>query len=365
MSDSLRTTPLHSRHLALGAKTADFGGWDMPIEYAGTVAEHSAVREAVGIFDVSHMGKVRVSGTGALDYLNSMLANDLERVADGQAQYSMLCNESGGVIDDLIVYRWSPEHLFIIPNASNAAQVVAALTAQAPEGVLVEDLHDDLGIIAVQGPASAQVLSAMGLPSDHDYMSMVTAEFESTDLVVCRTGYTGERGFEIVAPAATLPALWDRLCAEIDRVGGMPAGLGARDTLRTEMGYPLHGQDISPDISPVQAGLTWAVGWSKPDFPGRSVLVDQRANGVQRRLVALAARERGIPRPHMSVLDATGARVVGEVTSGTFSPTLKQGIALALVDAYLTVGDEVLVDIRGRQSPFTVTALPFVPSSTR
>ena len=362
---ALRQTPLHARHVALGAKTGDFGGWDMPIEYSGTVAEHMAVRTTVGIFDVSHMGKVRVSGAGTCDFLNSMLVNDLERVADGQAQYSMLCNASGGVVDDLIVYRWSPDHVFIIPNASNAASVVATLSAQAPDGVLDEDLHDELGILAIQGPRSGDVLDAMGLPSGHDYMSMISAQFAGTDVVVCRTGYTGERGFEIVAPAEVLPALWDRLCEEIERVDGMAAGLGARDTLRTEMGYPLHGQDISAEISPVQAGLSWAIGWSKPEFPGRSALSAQREAGVQRRIVALIARERGIPRPHMTVLDAAGEVVLGEVTSGTFSPTLKQGIALALVDAGLSVGDEVLVDIRGRQSPFTVTAVPFVPSSTR
>ncbi len=362
---SLRQTPLHSRHVDLGAKTGDFGGWDMPIEYAGTVAEHAAVRSTVGIFDVSHMGKVRVSGAGALTFLNSVLANDLDRIGDGQAQYSMLCNETGGVIDDLIVYRWSPEHVFIIPNASNAASVVAVLAERAPDGVLVENLHDDLGIIAVQGPLSEQVLTAMQLPADNEYMSMVTAGYRGADVVVCRTGYTGERGFEIVAPRAVLPDLWDELCSRIAQVEGMPAGLGARDTLRTEMGYPLHGQDISPDISPVQAGLTWAIGWSKPEFYGREALIAQRAAGVDRRLVALLAQERGIPRPHMAVLDAAGARIVGEVTSGTFSPTLKQGIALALVDSAVEVGDDVQVDIRGRHSPFRVVALPFVPSSTR
>jgi aminomethyltransferase len=361
----LRRTPLHSRHLARGAKTADFGGWDMPIEYVGTVAEHTAVRTTVGLFDVSHMGKVSVTGAGALEFLNGVLANDLNRIHDGKAQYSMLCNAEGGVIDDLIVYRWSPEHIFIIPNASNAATVVSALRAVAPDGVSINDQHDALGIIAIQGPQSRSVLRAIGVPADLDYMSMVKGEYAGAEVVVCRTGYTGELGFEIVAPSEILGVLWDDLCLHAEAVEGMPAGLGARDTLRTEMGYPLHGQDISPAISPVQAGISWAIGWQKPEFQGRNALTEQRSQGVSKHLVALIASERGIPRPHMEVFDSTGENLIGEVTSGTFSPTLKQGIALALVESGIRVGDVVLVDIRGRKSSFSVTALPLVPSSTR
>ena len=189
MTDTpLKQTPLHSRHVAAGAKTADFGGWDMPIEYDGVVAEHTAVRTAVGLFDVSHMGKVRIHGPGAVDFLNGLLANDLDRVGAGQAQYSMLCNDAGGVIDDLIVYRWADDEVFIIPNASNAATAVAALTAAAPAEVTVDDHHLDHGIIAVQGPRSTEVLAALGLPTDHDYMSMARAEFGGQPIIVCRTG---------------------------------------------------------------------------------------------------------------------------------------------------------------------------------
>ena len=358
---TLRQTPLHSRHTDLGAKMADFGGWDMPIEYAGTVAEHTAVREDVGVFDVSHMGYTEVTGPGAIAWLNTVVANDLERVGAGQAQYNLLCDESGGVIDDLIVYRIDDDHAFIVPNASNSDAVVAALTAAAASsGITVADKREDYGILAVQGPRSDAVLEAVGLPCGHDYMSFVRASWQDTPAVVCRTGYTGERGYEILAPAAVIPALWDAVVA----AGATPAGLGARDTLRTEMGYPLHGHELSVDITPVQAGLVWAVGWDKPAFAGRDALTSERAAGPRRRLRGIAAVERAIPRPDMPVLSADGA-TVGVVTSGTFSPTLKQGIALALVDAGLKVGDEVLVDIRGRQSPFTVTALPFVPSSTR
>ncbi len=363
---ALQTTPLHSRHLALGAKTADFGGWDMPIEYAGVVAEHTAVRTSVGVFDVSHMGKLAVYGPGAAAFLNSVLANDLDRIEAGQAQYSMLCNDAGGVIDDLIVYRWSDDGVFVIPNAANAASVVAVLQDAAPDGIVLDDQHLTHGIIAVQGPRSAEVLAALGFPVDHDYMSMAMTRFGDAPVVVCRTGYTGEHGYELVAPNTVLGDLWDAVVAQAGAVGGGPAGLGARDTLRTEMGYPLHGQDISPTITPVEAMLGWAVGWDKPAFAGRDALVAQREAGPDRRLRGLLALERGIPRPHMAVhRDGLDGPVVGEVTSGTFSPTLKQGIALALLDAAVAVDDEVVVDVRGRPARFVVVKPPFVEPSTR
>jgi aminomethyltransferase len=283
-SHVLKKTPLFDRHVALGAKTADFGGWDMPIEYSGVVAEHTAVRTAVGVFDVSHMGKVAVYGEGAVDFLNSILANDLDRIPAGKAQYSMLCNESGGVIDDLIVYRWSDDGVFIIPNASNAAAVVAALRAAAPAGITIDDQHLTHGIIAVQGPKSDDVMRDLGLPFDHDYMSMAQTRWHDAPVVVCRTGYTGEHGYELVAPNEVLVDLWDAVVASAESAGGLPAGLGARDTLRTEMGYPLHGQDISPTISPVTAGLGWAIGWDKPAFAGRDALLAEKAAGPARRL---------------------------------------------------------------------------------
>ena len=358
---TLRQTPLHSRHTDLGAKMADFGGWDMPIEYAGTVAEHTAVREDVGVFDVSHMGYTEVTGPGAIAWLNTVVANDLDRVGAGQAQYNLLCDESGGVIDDLIVYRIDDDHAFIVPNASNSDAVVAALTAaSAGSGVTVTDKREDYGILAVQGPRSDAVLEAVGLPCGHDYMSFVRASWQDNPAVVCRTGYTGERGYEILAPAAVIPALWDAVIA----AGATPAGLGARDTLRTEMGYPLHGHELSLDITPVQAGLVWAVGWDKPAFSGRDALVAERAAGPRRRLRGLLAVERAIPRPEMPVLSVDGAPV-GETTSGTFSPTLKQGIGLALLDPAIAEGDEVVVDVRGRQARFTVTKPPFVPPHVR
>jgi aminomethyltransferase len=366
---SLKRTVLHDRHVAAGAKTADFGGWDMPIEYTGVVAEHTAVRTAVGIFDVSHMGKVRIHGDGAAAFLNALLANDLDRVSDGQAQYSMLCNERGGVIDDLIVYRWADDEIFMIPNASNAATVVAALRAAAPASVTIDDHHETLGIIAVQGPNSEALIASMGMPADHDYMAMARTEFRGEPVIVCRTGYTGEHGYELVAPVGVLVDLWDALLARRDEFGVVRAGLGARDTLRTEMGYPLHGQDISADITPVEAGLAWAIGWDKPEFAGRAALTEQRAEGPTRRLRGLLSSDRGIPRPHMQVRavadEPLSGPIVGEVTSGTFSPTLKQGVALALLDSSIAIGDEVVVDVRGRESTFTVVKPPFVAASTR
>ena len=368
-NETLRRTPLFDRHQAAGAKTADFGGWDMPIEYTGVVAEHNAVRSAVGIFDVSHMGKLAVYGDGAVAFLNSLLANDLDRIAAGQAQYSMLCNDDGGVIDDLIVYRWSDDGAYVIPNASNAAIVASVLRRAAPEGITIDDQHLTHGIIAVQGPRSSEVLGGLGFPVDHDYMSMARSDFAGSPVIVCRTGYTGEHGYELVAPVGVLVDLWDALLSGVTSVGGLPAGLGARDTLRTEMGYPLHGQDISPEITPVEAMIGWAVGWDKPEFAGREALLAQRAAGPRRRLRGLLSLDRGIPRPHMQVRavadSVLAGDIIGEVTSGTFSPTLRKGIALALLDTSVEIGDEVAVDVRGREPRFTVVKPPFVQPSTR
>ena len=341
----------------------------MPIEYQGVVAEHGSVRTAVGIFDVSHMGKVRIHGEGAVDALNAVLANDIDRIGDGQAQYTLLCNEAGGVVDDLIVYRWSADEVFMVPNAANASEVVGALRNALPAGVQVDDHHHDHGIIAVQGPRSAEAIAALGLPSEHDYMTMVSVTYAGKPAIVCRTGYTGEHGYELVLPTEVLGTAWDALVELESSLGLVPAGLGSRDTLRTEMGYPLHGQDISPSISPVQAGLGWAIGWDKPAFSGRDALLQERADGPSRRLRGLRATDRGIPRPHMQVHAASDTELagspVGEVTSGTFSPTLRQGIALALIDPTVAIGDEVMVDVRGRPSRFEVVKPPFVQPSTR
>jgi aminomethyltransferase len=358
---ALRRSPLHDRHVALGAKLADFGGWEMPIDYpgGGVLKEHAAVREAVGVFDVSHLGKALVRGPGAAAYVDSCLTNSLDRIVPGQAQYTLCCLDNGGVVDDLIVYLRSSDEVFLVPNAANTAAVVELLRAQAPDGVDVVDQHEDYGVLAVQGPSSAAVLDALGLPSELGYMEWTDALWAGVPVVVCRTGYTGEHGYELLPPWNAAARLWDAVLAAGATYGIRPCGLGARDTLRTEMGYPLHGQDLSPMITPVQARLGWAVGWSKPTFWGRESLVAERAAGPARVLRGLVALDRGIPRAHQNVLGPDGS-VVGEVTSGTFSPTRSVGIGLALLEAAVAEGDELLVDVRGRSIRVSVVRPPFV-----
>ncbi|QQY23352.1 glycine cleavage system aminomethyltransferase GcvT [Dermacoccus nishinomiyaensis] len=361
-----KLSPLDERHRALGAKMADFGGWDMPIEYpgGGVVREHTAVRERVGIFDVSHLGKATVKGAGALDFVNSCLTNDLRKIGPGQAQYTMCCDESGGVVDDLIVYVKAEDDLFLIPNATNTAEVVRRLKEAAPEGIEVADAHEEYAVLAVQGPKSDEVVSALALPVDHDYMSFDEADWQGRPVTVCRTGYTGERGYELVCRWDDALALWDALVEAAAPYEGLPCGLGARDTLRTEMGYPLHGQDLSLDITPVQARSGWAVGWKKDAFWGKDALTKEKAEGPRRISRGLKLTGRGIPRAHCIVRDAEGAEL-GEVTSGTFSPTLGMGVALALVSPMLAEGDQVVVDVRGRMLEAVVTKPPFVEVQTR
>ncbi|HTZ44818.1 MAG TPA: glycine cleavage system aminomethyltransferase GcvT [Jatrophihabitans sp.] len=366
----LRRSPLHDRHADLGAKLADFGGWEMPIEYSasggGVIAEHTAVRTAVGVFDVSHLGKATVAGPGARAFVNSCLTADLGKIGPGQAQYTLCCNPVGGVIDDVFSYLISDDEVFLMPNAANAARVIGLLAEAAPGPITVTDQHEGFAVIAVQGPRSADVLHALGLPTELDYVSFVDAEFDGRPVRVCRTGYTGEHGYELIPAWDDALQLWDALVETARQHGGMPAGLGARDTLRTEMGYPLHGQDLTEEISPVQAGSTWAVGWKKDEFWGRDALLAERADGPARKLRGLLLTDRGVPRGHMAVLDGTGTEV-GVTTSGTFSPTLKQGIALALLDTAAGVqnGDQVQIDVRGRRLAAKVVPLPFVDSHVR
>jgi aminomethyltransferase len=367
---ALKHTALHDRHLALGAKFAEFGGWEMPLEYSGVVKEHTAVRTTVGVFDVSHLGKLVVRGDGAAEFLNSCLSNDLARIQKGQAQYTLCCDDvTGGVVDDLIVYFKDDDHLLLVPNAANSAEVQRRLMAAAPAGVTITDHHDSHVVLAVQGTRSDEVLEAVGLPTGNgaaplDYMSFTEAAFGDADVVVCRTGYTGERGYELIAPNEVAGALWDALLEAGAPYDVLPCGLGARDTLRTEMGYPLHGQDLSLRITPVQARLGWAVGWKKASFWGKAPLQAEREQGPNVTLRGLVASGRGIARPHMSVR-LTRDLPIGEVTSGTFSPTLRKGIALALLNSQVEEGAEVSVDVRGRQEIFVVTKPPFVRPGVR
>jgi aminomethyltransferase len=361
----LDTSPLQERHQSMGARMGDFGGWLMPIQYSGVLEEHTAVREAVGVFDVSHLGKGIVRGHRANEFVNGTLTNDLGRIEPGQAQYTLCCDDAtGGVVDDLIVYLHGDEEVFLVPNAANTAEVVRRLSAAAPAGIEVEDLHRAMGVLAVQGPRSEELLQRVGLPTSPDYMSFTPAEWQGRPVVVCRSGYTGEKGYELLPRWEDTGDLWDVLLKEGADLGALPCGLGARDTLRTEMGYPLHGQDLSMEITPVQARCGWAVGWSKPRFWGRDVLTRERAAGPRRMLWGLRSLDRGIPRAHMPV--SRNDALVGEVTSGTFSPSLRVGIGLALLEAdAVREDDEVEVNVRGRLSVMRVVKPPFVRSSVR
>ena len=372
-----RSSCLTERHLQAGAKFADFAGWRMPIEYAGTgvLAEHAAVREAVGIFDVSHLGTVRIAGAGAVAFANQCFTNDLDRIGAGGAQYTLCCDPTTGeVIDDLIVYRVSDDHVLCVPNAANTPAVVARLRAAAPEGVTVDDASGTHGIIAVQGPKSTPVLGALGLPTALEYMGFASASWAGVPVTVARSGYTGERGYEVVVPAAAAPKLWGELLDAGSAYGIRPCGLGARDTLRTEMGYPLHGQALGHGISALQAGLGWVIGWRKPEFWGSAALRAEREAGPDGRIVGLSFEGRGVPRPAMPVFadaesgEGAGNEPIGTVTSGTFSPTLRNGVALALLrnpGPWLAMGSRVQVDVRGRRIPATVVKPPFVESHVR
>lgn len=361
----LQHGPLEDRHRELGASFAEFGGWLMPVSYAGTVAEHNATRSTVGLFDVSHLGKATVRGPGAAAFVNSALTNDLGRIGPGKAQYTLCCTESGGVIDDLIAYYVADDEIFLVPNAANTAAVVAALRAAAPGGLTITDEHRSRAVLAVQGPRSTEIVDGLGLPTGMDYMGFADASYAGVPVRVCRSGYTGEHGYELLPPWDSAAVVFDALVTAVAGAGGQPAGLGARDTLRTEMGYPLHGHELSLDISPVQARCGWAVGWKKDAFFGREALLAEKAAGPRRLLRGLRAVGRGVLRAGLTVRD--GDRTVGVTTSGTFSPTLNVGIALALIDTDADVEDgaRLTVDVRGRAVDSEVVRPPFVAAKTR
>jgi len=362
----MKNSPLASKHLNMNAKVADFGGWLMPIEYpqSGVIAEYSAVRERVGIFDVSHLGKISVKGDGALVFLNQMVTNDLNRITDGQAQYTLLCNENGGVVDDLIIYRNSDTDFFLVPNAANTASVFEILKAEATTNLIIENLHEKFAVIALQGPKTFELLNSIGIDTNIDYMQFLKTEIGGVKVILCRTGYTGELGFEIIPAWSEAGKVWDILVENVNKFNGLVCGLGARDLLRTEMGYPLHGHELSLDISPVEAAAGWAVGWSKEVFRGRTTLLNQKEKGTKLKLKALLSIGRGIPRKDMQVKNTAG-EVIGYVTSGTFSPSLKKGIGLALINSDSKKGDKVLIDIRGLDAEFEVVQLPLLPSKVK
>ncbi len=359
-------TPLADRHRALGASFTDFGGWAMPVRYTSDLAEHHAVRQAAGLFDISHMAEISVTGAEAGAYLDYALAGRLSTLAVGRAKYSLLLAESGGIIDDLIVYRLGDERYLVVANAGNRAPVVAALDAHAADfDVDVADVTDDYALIAVQGPAARDIVSAtsaiaeIARPLDQlPYYAATEAVFDGAPLLIARTGYTGEDGFELYVDAARAGALWDALLGAGAPWGLVPAGLAARDTLRLEAGMPLYGHELALDILPVQAGLGRVVALDKDDFVGKSGLQSVVAAQAPV-LVGLVSEGRRAGRAGYAVVTADGD-TVGEVTSGALSPTLGHPVALAFVSpAHAAPGTELAIDVRGTAIPATVTELPF------
>lgn len=351
---TLRTSPLDASHRALGAKLVEFGGWDMPLSYpSGTLAEHRACRNEAVVFDVSHLGTVRITGADALDRLQYALTNDLNKVGPGRAQYTHLLDPTdASVVDDIIVW-WVDDEVFdVMPNASNTAGVVGALG----EGAV--DVTETRAILALQGPAARRLLHAIWPQAAAiGRFHVARMSWNGIECVVAGTGYTGEDGLEVAVPAADAPALWDAVLA----AGFVPAGLGARDTLRLEAALPLHGHELGAGITTLQAGLGWVVSWDKGDFLGRDVLLAEKEAGISRRLRALTIEGRRPPRADQIVL-VDGA-AAGVITSGNFSPTLEQGIALAFLPPAVAIGDTVQIDVRGEPVDAQVVKPPFVAAS--
>ncbi len=350
--DGARRSPLDAAHRRAGAKLVDFGGWEMPLSYpAGTLAEHQACRSAVAVFDVSHLGTVRIQGPEAFASLQSALTNDLGRIGPGRAQYTHLLDEAdASVLDDIIVWWVEADRFDVMPNASNTERVVAAIGGA--------DVTAERAVLAVQGPAARRLMEAVA-PEAAGTPRFRVGRFQwrGVEITTAGTGYTGEDGVECAVPAEAAEAFWDAL---VD-AGATPAGLGARDTLRLEAGLPLHGHELGPGITPLQAGLGWVVGWDKGDFRGRTPLEAERRRGPNRRLRGLVVEGRQPPRAGYGVrAPGESGQLEGEVTSGNFSPVLGTGIAMAFLPPEVGPGAEVEVDMRGRPAPARVVKMPFV-----
>ena len=345
---NLRLSPLDGDHRALGAKMVEFGGWDMPVAYpTGTISEHLACRSGAVVFDVSHLGTVRVEGYYAKAALQGVLTNDLDKISVGRAQYTHLLNDAGCVLDDIIVWWVSEDRFDVMPNASNTDHVLSAIG-----GV---DVTQSRAVLAVQGPKAKELLATIS--SDFSNVSkfqVCLVDWRGAQCVVAGTGYTGEQGVEIAVPVSHASDLWE----EILRAGVMPAGLGARDTLRLEAGLPLHGHELSPLINPLEANLDWVISWSKETFTGRDALLKQRDSGVGRHLIGITTAGRRPPRDGCDVL--VGDSIIGKTTSGNFSPILEHGVAIALVNSQLVVGSVVAIDVRGTRLDGVVVKLPFI-----
>ncbi len=360
----LKKTPLNEIHKSLGARMVPFAGWEMPVQYTGVIDEHLAVRSACGLFDVSHMGEIEVSGDSAIDFVQFVMTNDIERVKDGQCQYSPLCREDGGVVDDTIVYRFNIDRYLFVVNASNTAKVLdwfkQVQKKEAFPDLVIEDLSGIYAQIALQGPKSAEIIKGLldVAPSEiktfHFHMGLINDDIEA---LVSRTGYTGEDGFEIYVDPSDAAAVWNALMEAGKPFGIAPIGLGARDTLRLEMGYPLYGHELSDEITPIEAGLSKYVKFTK-DFIGREVLERQATNGTEKSLVGLKMVDAGIPRAGYEI--QSNGSSIGTVASGTSSPSLKTGIATGFVTApHKAAGSGLEVLIRNRAAKAQVVALPF------
>jgi aminomethyltransferase len=354
-----RRTPLYDTHVRAGARLVEFAGWEMPVQYAGILSEHDAVRKRVGLFDVSHMGEVVFRGPRALEALNRVFTNDLTKIADGQAQYGCLCRETGGIVDDVVVYRRSADDLLVCVNAANRAKDFEWLSGHAG-GADVRNESDDWAQLALQGPLAAQLLQRLAKVSLSQLRTyrFARGEVAGVACLVARTGYTGEDGFELFCPSAQGPRLWDALMEAGAPERIEPCGLGARDSLRLEMAYRLYGSDMDDGTTPLEAGLAWVVKLDKGDFVGRDALVRQREQGVARKLVGFTLTDPGIPRHGYAVVQ--DGRKVGDVTSGTKSPSLGIPIGLAYVPTALAAeGSTFAVEIRGRAAAARVVKTPF------
>ncbi|MBT2754758.1 glycine cleavage system aminomethyltransferase GcvT [Mesobacillus foraminis] len=359
----LKRTPLFEVYKEYGAKTIDFGGWELPVQFSSIKEEHQAVRAKAGLFDVSHMGEIEVKGTGSLDYLQRMMTNDVSKLKTGSAQYTAMCYENGGTVDDLLIYKLEAEHYLLVVNASNIEKDFAWLEDHLEGDVEIKNVSEEYALLALQGPLAEDVLIKLAAGIELAGMRPFTfnkgAIISGKRVLVSRTGYTGEDGFEIYCTPGDAVSLWKAILEAGREEGVLPCGLGARDTLRFEANLALYGQELSPDISPLEAGIGFAVKLSKEeDFIGKNALLKQKESSVPRKLVGVEMIDRGIPR-HGYPVYKDGNRV-GEVTTGTQSPTLKRNIGLALLEAsHAEAGTEVEVEIRGKRLKAAVTKTPF------
>ena len=356
-----RRTPLYEMHRALGARLIEFAGWEMPVQYTNILDEHRAVRTAAGLFDISHMGEVYVSGPAAELFLNHLLTNAIGKIAVGSAQYNLMCNERGGVIDDLIVYRIASDRFLLVINAACIDRDLAWMRQQNHRDATLEDASQITGAIALQGPKTSEIAERL-LPWISQKIprhGIARQNYKGVELWIARTGYTGEDGFEIFLPAEFTASAWEAIFASGTDLGLKPCGLGARDTLRLEMCYPLNGSDLSEMVTPIEAGLDAFVALHKPEFIGKETLQSQKTSGPSKRLTAFQMAGKGaLPRPHCAMI-SNGKRI-GEVTSGTLSPSLGIGIGMGYVEAaHTNIGNQIAIEIRGKPHPATIVAKPF------